>query len=66
MAGHPVITLGSPQPITPKKRGGIYEDLLAQFGSESSAQSATKRRRISSQQAAKQDETSDNKRSATV
>ncbi|KAI4607519.1 hypothetical protein J4E80_009632 [Alternaria sp. BMP 0032] len=63
MAGHPVITLGSPQPITPKKRGGIYEDLLAQFGSESSAQSATKRRRISSQQATKQDETSDNKRS---
>jgi SWI/SNF-related matrix-associated actin-dependent regulator of chromatin subfamily A member 5 len=63
MAGHPVITLGSPQPTTPKKRGGQLEDLLVQFGSQSSAQSATKRRRVSSQQKPKQDEPSDSKRS---
>jgi SWI/SNF-related matrix-associated actin-dependent regulator of chromatin subfamily A member 5 len=63
MAGHPVITLGSPQPTTPKKRGGQLEDLLVQFGSQSSAQSATKRQRVSSQQKPKQDEPSDSKRS---
>ena len=63
MARQPVITLGSPQPITPKRRGGQLQDLLAQFGSQSSAQSATKRRRISSQQETKQGETSGSKRS---
>ncbi|KAL1798541.1 hypothetical protein ACET3X_002578 [Alternaria dauci] len=63
MARQSVITLGSPQPVTPKRRGGQLQDLLAQFGSQPSAQSATKRRRMSSQQGAKQDETSDNKRS---
>jgi SWI/SNF-related matrix-associated actin-dependent regulator of chromatin subfamily A member 5 len=49
MADHPLITLGSPQPITPpKKRGGELPDLLAQFGSQTSADSATKQRRVSS------------------
>ncbi|KAE8859919.1 hypothetical protein PTNB29_07150 [Pyrenophora teres f. teres] len=59
MACHPTITLASPQPITPptKKRGGQYQDLLAQFGSQRSAQSATKRRRISTQQEANQGRT---------
>ncbi|CAN9132869.1 unnamed protein product [Alternaria alternata] len=54
---------GLSQPITPKRRGGQLQDLLAQFGSQSLAQSATKRRRISSQQETKQGETSDSKRS---
>jgi SWI/SNF-related matrix-associated actin-dependent regulator of chromatin subfamily A member 5 len=59
MAEPPVITLGSPQPITPpaKKRGALLPDLLAQFGSQSSSQSATKIRRLSSQQEAKRGET---------
>lgn len=50
MAEHPRVKLGSPLPITPKKRqcGGALEDLLQQFGSQSSATSATKARRISS------------------
>jgi SWI/SNF-related matrix-associated actin-dependent regulator of chromatin subfamily A member 5 len=48
MAERPRITLGSPQPITPKKRGGELPGLLAQFGSLSSAESATKLRRVSS------------------
>jgi SWI/SNF-related matrix-associated actin-dependent regulator of chromatin subfamily A member 5 len=48
MVEHPRITLGSPQPITPKKRGGELPGLLAQFGSLSSAESATKLRRVSS------------------
>ncbi|RAR13985.1 iswi chromatin-remodeling complex atpase isw2 [Stemphylium lycopersici] len=53
MREDPVITLGSPQPITPpqKRRGGQLQHLLAQFGSQNSAQSATKRRRLSAQQA---------------
>ena len=52
MARQSTITLASPQPTTPptRKRGGQYQDLLAQFGSQRSAQSATKRRRISTQQ----------------
>ncbi|KAF1830998.1 ISWI chromatin-remodeling complex ATPase ISW2 [Decorospora gaudefroyi] len=54
MKERPVVTLGSPQPITPKKRGGQLQDLLAQFGSQSSSHSATKIRRISSQHEAKQ------------
>jgi SWI/SNF-related matrix-associated actin-dependent regulator of chromatin subfamily A member 5 len=50
MAEHPLITLGSPQPITPvKKRGGELGPLLAQFGSRTSADSATKLRRVPSQ-----------------
>jgi SNF2 family DNA or RNA helicase len=57
MAERPCITLGSPQPITPKKRGGPLEDLLAKFGSQSSAESATKLRRTSSQQENKRTET---------
>jgi SWI/SNF-related matrix-associated actin-dependent regulator of chromatin subfamily A member 5 len=47
MVDRPRITLGSPQPITPKKRGGELPGLLAQFGSLSSAESATKLRRVS-------------------
>jgi SWI/SNF-related matrix-associated actin-dependent regulator of chromatin subfamily A member 5 len=59
MADRPVITLGSPQPITPpgKKRGGLLPGLKAQFASSSSSQSATMIRRLSSQQAAKPGET---------
>lgn len=39
----------TPLPITPNRRqGGALESLLAQFGSQSSAESATKARRISS------------------
>ena len=34
-------------PITPKRQGGALETLLAQFGSQSSAESVTKARRIS-------------------
>jgi SWI/SNF-related matrix-associated actin-dependent regulator of chromatin subfamily A member 5 len=48
MADRPPIILGSPLPITPKKRGGEYEDLLAQFRPQTSADSATKQRRVSS------------------
>jgi SWI/SNF-related matrix-associated actin-dependent regulator of chromatin subfamily A member 5 len=44
----PRITLSCPLPITPKKRGGHLEHLLAQFGSQSSATSATKARRAPS------------------
>ncbi|KAF2829500.1 hypothetical protein CC86DRAFT_465101 [Ophiobolus disseminans] len=53
MADRPVIQLGSPLPITPKKRGSDYQDLLAQFSPLSSADSATKLRRVSSQQDSK-------------
>jgi hypothetical protein len=56
-------TLGSSQPVTLKKRGGQLQDLLAQFRSQGSAQSAAKRRCISLQQEVKQEPTSDNKRS---
>ncbi|KAJ4313163.1 hypothetical protein N0V94_007092 [Neodidymelliopsis sp. IMI 364377] len=49
-------SLGNPLPSTPqKRRGGHLEDLLAQFGSQSSAGSATKLRRISSQADVKQE-----------
>ena len=48
MDDKPRIRLSSPLPITPKKRGGHLEHLLAQFGSQSSATSATKARRTSS------------------
>lgn len=47
------ITLGSPMPMTPQKRGGVLQDLLVQFGSQSSAEAATKTRRTSSQRAAR-------------
>ncbi|KAF1944416.1 ISWI chromatin-remodeling complex ATPase ISW2 [Clathrospora elynae] len=58
MAELPIITLGSPLPITPPqlKRGGQLQHLLAQFGSQNSSQSATKTRRLSSQQDAKRGE----------
>lgn len=46
----PLIVLGSPQPITPPpRRGGHLEDLHALFGSQKSAESATKSRRVSLQ-----------------
>ncbi|CAO2654565.1 Nn.00g112980.m01.CDS01 [Neocucurbitaria sp. VM-36] len=60
MAQPPRITLGSPIPITPPKRGGVLQDLLARFGSQSSAEAATKTRRVSSQQ-----ETSRGEKTAT-
>jgi hypothetical protein len=56
-------TLGSSQPVTLKRRGGQLQDLLAQFRSQGSTQSAAKRRCISPQQEVKQEPTSDNKRS---
>jgi SWI/SNF-related matrix-associated actin-dependent regulator of chromatin subfamily A member 5 len=58
MVDRPRITLGSPQPITPKKRGGELPGLLAQFGSLSSAESATKLRRVSSHKGTKPTKTS--------
>jgi SWI/SNF-related matrix-associated actin-dependent regulator of chromatin subfamily A member 5 len=51
MAERAPITLGSPLPITPKKRVGEYTTLFAQFAPRSSADSATKLRRVSSQRA---------------
>ena len=42
-------SLGNPLPTTPQRRGGHLENLLAQFGSQKSAESATKLRRTSSQ-----------------
>ena len=61
MARQPVITLGSPQPITPprQRRGGQLQDLLAQFGSQSSVESATKKRRLLTQKKNKQISDSD-------
>ncbi|KAH3963330.1 hypothetical protein HBH70_164540 [Parastagonospora nodorum] len=54
MAERPQITLGSPLPKTPPRtRGNKLPDLLAQFGSHSSGDSATKLRRTSSQLDAK-------------
>ncbi|EMD70017.1 hypothetical protein COCSADRAFT_216202 [Bipolaris sorokiniana ND90Pr] len=52
MGRQSVVTLGSPQSITPppKRRGGQLQDLLVQFGSQSSVESATKNRRLSAQQ----------------
>ncbi|OSS44062.1 hypothetical protein B5807_11187 [Epicoccum nigrum] len=46
----------SPLPATPQRRGGHLESLLAQFGSQTSAESATKSRRVSSRTAPKQEE----------
>ncbi|KAL1656016.1 hypothetical protein SLS61_001580 [Didymella pomorum] len=40
---------------TPQRRGGHLQNLLAQFGSQNSAESATKTRRISAQAAPKQE-----------
>ncbi|KAI8942287.1 hypothetical protein NX059_000366 [Plenodomus lindquistii] len=48
MAERRRIAVASPLPITPKKRGGHLQDLLAQFGSQSSVESVTKKRRTSS------------------
>ncbi|KAF2626769.1 ISWI chromatin-remodeling complex ATPase ISW2 [Macroventuria anomochaeta] len=44
---------GNPLPSTSQRRGGHLENLLAQFGSQNSAGSATKSRRASSQTALK-------------
>ncbi|KAJ4335268.1 hypothetical protein N0V95_008953 [Ascochyta clinopodiicola] len=55
MANRPRRSLGNPLPSTPQRRGGHLENLLAQFGSQNSAGSATKSRRISSQAAPKQE-----------
>jgi SWI/SNF-related matrix-associated actin-dependent regulator of chromatin subfamily A member 5 len=46
---------GNPLPSTPQRRGGHLQNLLAQFGSQNSAESATKTRRISAQTAPKQE-----------
>jgi SWI/SNF-related matrix-associated actin-dependent regulator of chromatin subfamily A member 5 len=46
-------SLGGPLPSTPQRRGGHLESLLAQFGSQTSAESATKLRQASSQIAPK-------------
>ncbi|KAF3033323.1 hypothetical protein E8E12_003832 [Didymella heteroderae] len=46
---------GNPLPSTPQRRGGHLQNLLAQFGSQSSAESATKTRRISATTAPKQE-----------
>jgi hypothetical protein len=52
----PRMSVNTTLPITPKKRkGGALESLLAQFGSQSSAESATKARRTSSFTSPKQD-----------
>jgi SWI/SNF-related matrix-associated actin-dependent regulator of chromatin subfamily A member 5 len=48
MMERPQIKLGSPLPKTPKKRGNELPGLLAQFGSQSSAESATRLKRNSS------------------
>ncbi|KAF3043080.1 hypothetical protein E8E11_004341 [Didymella keratinophila] len=46
---------GNPLPSTPQRRGGHLQNLLAQFGSQNSAESATKTRRTSAQTAPKQE-----------
>ena len=46
---------GNPLPSTPQRRGGQLQNLLAQFGSQSSAESATKTRRTSAQTVPKQE-----------
>ncbi|KAF2703558.1 hypothetical protein K504DRAFT_495383 [Pleomassaria siparia CBS 279.74] len=43
----PRMSLDTALPITPKRRGGTLDNLLAQFGSTNSADSATKARRTS-------------------
>lgn len=48
MADRPRRSLGSALPSTPQRRGGHLESLLAQFGSQNSAESATRSRRVSS------------------
>ncbi|KAF1841232.1 ISWI chromatin-remodeling complex ATPase ISW2 [Cucurbitaria berberidis CBS 394.84] len=55
MAERPRITPASPIPITPKKRGGVLQNLLAMFASQSSAEAATKTRRVSSQESKRED-----------
>lgn len=54
MADPSLRSSGNPLPSTPQRRGGHLQDLLAQFGSQNSAESATKTRRISTQVAPKQ------------
>ncbi|KAF1919564.1 SNF2 family N-terminal domain-containing protein [Ampelomyces quisqualis] len=48
MVDRPMVVLPSPQPLTPQRRGNELPGLLAQFGSQSSAESATKLRRVPS------------------
>lgn len=48
-------SLGNPLPSIPQRHGGHLENLLAQFGSQNTAESATKTRRISTQAAPKQE-----------
>ncbi|KAF1362859.1 ISWI chromatin-remodeling complex ATPase ISW2 [Lizonia empirigonia] len=48
-------SLGAPLPLTPQRRGGHLEHLLAQFGSQKSAGSATKSRRTASQSVSKEE-----------
>ncbi|KAF1924261.1 ISWI chromatin-remodeling complex ATPase ISW2 [Didymella exigua CBS 183.55] len=47
--------LGNPLPSTPQRRGGHLENLLAQFGSQNSAESVTKTRRVPTQATPKQE-----------
>ncbi|KAJ8109992.1 hypothetical protein OPT61_g7048 [Boeremia exigua] len=47
-------SLGNPLPSTPQRREGHLETLLLQFGSQNSAESATKSRRFSAQAVPKQ------------
>ncbi|KAF3003430.1 hypothetical protein E8E13_001503 [Curvularia kusanoi] len=55
MSERPRRSLGGPLPSTPQRRGGHLESLLAQFGSQNSAESATRSRRVSSQVAPEQE-----------
>lgn len=59
MVESPPLTLRSPLPFTPRKRN-VLDDLLAQFGSQNSAEAATKTRRLSTrnvkQEEAKEEE----------
>ena len=52
-------SLRGPLPATPQRRGGHLESLLAQFVSQTSAESATRLRRASSQIAPKQEAEAD-------
>ncbi|KAH6614340.1 ISWI chromatin-remodeling complex ATPase ISW2 [Boeremia exigua] len=48
-------SLGNPLPSTPQRRGGHLQDLLMRFGSQNSAESATKSRRVSALATPKQE-----------
>ncbi|KAJ4983001.1 ISWI chromatin-remodeling complex ATPase ISW2 [Stagonosporopsis vannaccii] len=55
MVEHARPSLGTPLPSTSQRHGGHLESLLAQFGSQNSAESATRSRRIAKQAARNQD-----------